>query len=306
MTGRHIATVRDVRSWPALLGLTALAAALLGYHLLFGGIPPVIVATSGAFVSVAAWYGLFGAREIVVTEEEICVWRRGRERMRQRVSYLVDIKAPLPGVQILIFRDGRRLWWSPLYQAGAVASDHLARVVQEYRSSGRTEGASDSNVLLQDICFDPAICVGCEAPATHLRPILARRGYDALIGHHFVVRKVLIPVCQRCRTKRRIAGALVFAIPLAPLALSIVVGIYLNAGDINEVVIAACAIAILIPALLVANFGYRLADYATLGLSLGSLDATHARVPLRLRRPEILRRPAAQLGIAPDGPSPRR
>lgn len=305
MTGRHIATVRDVRSWPAVLGLTALSAALLGYQLLFGGVPSVIVASSAAFVSVAAWYGLFGAREIVVTEDAICVVRRGRERMRQWVSDLMDIKAPLPGVQILIFRDGRRLWWSPMFEEGAAASDHLALVLQQHRLSRRTDGASDSKVLLQDICFDPATCVGCDAPATHLRPIVARRGYHALIGHYFVVRKVLIPVCQRCRTKRRIAGALVFAIPLAASPLIIGIGIYLKVGAINGVVIAACAIAILIPALLVANFGYRLADYATFGLSLGSLDATHARVPLRLRRPQVLRRAAAKSAIAPDGSSPR-
>ncbi len=190
----------------------------------------------------------------------------------------------MSGLQQLVFRDGSRLWWAPMADEGAAASDHIAKVLESHSHSAATISSNDARILLQDIHFDPACCVGCEKPAEGMASVEARRGFHALLASSFIVREVPVPACARCVFKRRVRSAAMIALPILTFCLTIKVGSAWRVGAMDEPAIAIWAAVALLPALVVVNVGYRVVDDFGLGVAMGTLDATQARAPIYVRR----------------------
>lgn len=275
-----IVTVRDVRSWPGVFALSAAALIALAVDRLLLPLPEAVVVLAGVMLTSFLVIAVVGAREIQVFESEIVVSKRGRVVRRLPLRDLIAIGSPGAGLQILKFRGGATLWWTPLFEEGGHASDYLASVLERnLQQSLSSESSSSTLVPLGALRFDPSVCVACGSNATLTRPLVARRGLNGIVFSSFTVREVHVPVCRRCNRRRMVTGLLLPLLPASVSALSFQfdpvpygapwIGLWLAVN------LTAWA--------LLANLGYRAADYTALGIALGTLDSTHARVPVYRR-----------------------
>jgi hypothetical protein len=246
-------------------------------------VPQSFVVLAWTMIASLMFYAVFGSREIVVYSSMLVVHKRGRELWRRPLSDLTGVLSPGAGIQILRFSDGKKLWWSPMSSEGAAALDHLTRVLQ---ANTRPANSAVNLVHLDDLSFPANECVSCRAPATRSRSLLARRGLSGIVFSSFVVRHVTVPVCGSCSLRRTGISALLLLVPFAVFFASLKVGARIDVVAMGELGVCLWLLANFIPMFFVANWGYRVADYFGLGVALGSLDATHSRVPVYRRTPQ--------------------
>lgn len=130
-----VAVVDDVRSWPALLALTAGAAIALVVHHNQFPIPDIFVGLAWVLIASTCVLAVRGSRRVTVYDDEIRVVRRGRERLRQRLADLVHIEVLFAGLLMLKFRDGTRFWWTPGQGDGETAANHIQRTLIANRTT---------------------------------------------------------------------------------------------------------------------------------------------------------------------------
>jgi hypothetical protein len=129
----------------------------------------------------------------------------------------------------------------------------------------------------------PQRCSGCDGPVEAVHNLQACRGIDLLVVSYFEFLDVPLPVCRRCRKRRRFVGLATYT---GGVLFVVVGGFVAMELLLNELKLAS---AVLGAVILVATLGLRirgdmLIEWASLGVTAQWLKGAGTRLRLTFRR----------------------
>lgn len=129
----------------------------------------------------------------------------------------------------------------------------------------------------------PPRCIGCDRAHETMHTLQARRGIDLLVLSHFEFIDIPVPVCRRCRRRRRIAGVATY---VGVILFVIIGGFIATTFVLNEWKVAGALLGAtaLVVALGLRVRGDALIQWATLGVTSDWLRGEGKRLRMNFRR----------------------
>jgi hypothetical protein len=147
----------------------------------------------------------------------------------------------------------------------------------------------------------PARCAGCDAPATTIHELEAKRGYDLLVVAAWEVLDLAVPMCAGCGRRRRVAGIALWTGLVVSILVGGFVAMELRMNDWNASAALLGALVLLL--VLVGRFrADHWLEWYTVGLGATLLRGDGMPLRLRFRRPAYA---ATWRGVNPNAVASR-
>lgn len=147
----------------------------------------------------------------------------------------------------------------------------------------------------------PDRCAGCDAPATTVHELEAKRSYDLLVVAAWEILDLPVPVCAGCARRRGVAGVALWTTLVLFILVGGFVAMQLHMSGWSRS--AAALGVLLLVAVLVGRFrADQWLEWYTVGLGATLLRGDGTPLRLRFRRPEYA---AAWRGVNPNAVASR-